>query len=137
MGEGAAPLLRVVDREAGAALGVATRAEHLVPFVREIMPQLDAAARTALLQPPPGLLELGQRRMLLEHLRPQLLVGQRRRLLSDHRHLGSWLQTTLVSYFYLLMALLAAAARAAGAWPATLLFKHLRQQLLVGQPSVF
>ena len=79
-GEGAAPLLRVVnttsnpDPAAGAPLAPCGREEHLVPFVREIVPAVDADARVALLQAPPGLLELGRRRALLEGLRPQLLV---------------------------------------------------------------
>jgi len=77
VGEGAAPLLRVVGAAAGDARGAAAREEHLVPFVREIVPQLDAGARTALLRPPPGLLELGRRRRLLAHLRPLLLVRRR------------------------------------------------------------
>ena len=79
-GEGAAPLLRVVnhnpeaDPVSGAALVPSAREEHLVPFVREIVPAVDADARVALLQAPPGLLELGRRQGLLESLRPQLLV---------------------------------------------------------------
>ena len=79
-GEGAAPLLRVVntttnpDPAAGAPLAPCAREEHLVPFVREIVPAVDADARVALLQAPPGLLELGRRCALLEGLRPQLLV---------------------------------------------------------------
>lgn len=80
-GEGAAPLLRVVNASPdhpasapGAPLAPRAREEHLVPFVREIVPAVDAGARVALLQAPPGLLELGSRRALLEGLRPQLLV---------------------------------------------------------------
>ena len=87
-GEGAAPLLRVVnttrspDPASGAPLAPLAREEHLVPFVREIVPAVDADARVALLQAPPGLLELGRRRALLEGLRPQLLV----RLPADAAH---------------------------------------------------
>ena len=79
-GEGAAPLLRVVNTTPdpgaapGAPLAPCVREEHLVPFVREIVPAVDADAQVALLQAPPGLLELGRRRALLEGLRPQLLV---------------------------------------------------------------
>ncbi|KAK9828088.1 hypothetical protein WJX81_002392 [Elliptochloris bilobata] len=78
-GEGAAPLLRVVnsdpnrDPASGVAAAPGAREEHLVPFVREIVPTLEPKGRIALLQPPPGLLELGRRRSLLERLRPQLL----------------------------------------------------------------
>jgi 16S rRNA processing protein RimM len=40
------------------AIGRPGGGEHLVPFVREIVPTVDPAARQVVVDPPPGLLDL-------------------------------------------------------------------------------
>jgi 16S rRNA processing protein RimM len=44
------------------ALGAPDGREHLVPFVREIVPTVEVAAGTVVVDPPPGLLDLGGQR---------------------------------------------------------------------------
>ena len=68
------PLLRVIDEKASREFGSETFEEHLIPLVDAIVPETNAAMRTLYITPPPGLLQLGRQRMLLNYLRHALLV---------------------------------------------------------------
>lgn len=67
---GAGKDLNRADSSSSAAAAVATSKEvHFIPYVRDIVPQVDRKAGVVYVSPPEGLLELGRRQMLLEHLR--------------------------------------------------------------------
>lgn len=64
------PLLKVVKPATGGGEGAeSAREEHLIPLVRSIVPRVDRQAARVYIDPPPGLLELGRRRLLLQRLR--------------------------------------------------------------------
>lgn len=66
---------RVVwPREVPAMYGEGAMEEHLIPLVRDIVPQIDPQQHYLVITPPQGLLHLGRQRMLLRYLEPQLQV---------------------------------------------------------------
>lgn len=46
--------------------------EHLIPFVHSIIPRIDTGSRVIYIDPPKGLLDLGNRKALLQHLEVHL-----------------------------------------------------------------
>ncbi|KAH7624399.1 hypothetical protein NADE_003751 [Nannochloris sp. 'desiccata'] len=46
--------------------------EHLIPLVRKIVPRIDPGTKRLLVDPPAGLLDLGKRRAVLQHLKIEL-----------------------------------------------------------------
>jgi len=46
--------------------------EHLIPLVRKIVPRIDPGTKRLLVDPPEGLLDLGKRRAVLQHLKVEL-----------------------------------------------------------------
>jgi hypothetical protein len=46
--------------------------EHLIPLVRSIVPRIDPGTKRLLVDPPGGLLDLGKRRAVLQHLKIEL-----------------------------------------------------------------
>lgn len=63
--------------------------EHLIPFVRSIVPRIDPGKKRLLVDPPRGLLDLGRRKALLQHLKGELIAfaksQQRDQLLQRER----------------------------------------------------
>ena len=48
--------------------------QHLIPWVPAIVQSIHARSRTVVINPPPGLLELGRQKQLLQRLKPQLMA---------------------------------------------------------------
>ena len=60
--------------------------EHLIPFVRSIVPRIDPGKRRLLVDPPSGLLDLGRRRALLQHLKGELLSFIREKSTENNKN---------------------------------------------------
>ena len=69
------PVLRI--KNARAQIGGISE-EYLVPFVDEIVRRVNTHARVLAIAPPPGLLELGRHRVLLENIKPELQARTQR-----------------------------------------------------------
>ena len=68
-------LLKVVNARpegAQARLGISER--HLIPYVPEIVQEIDQVANAAFIQPPKGLLNLGRQQLLLDIIEPRIMV---------------------------------------------------------------
>ena len=79
---GSCPVLRI-QAAAAAAHPTASPAslhdpepleQHLIPWVPAIVQSIHPPSRTVVINPPPGLLELGRRQQLLQKLKPQLMA---------------------------------------------------------------
>ena len=70
-------VLRVVNPHVPPRFGSGATETYLLPFVPDVLPQARPAECILLATPPSGLLRLGRRRLLIEYLRPRLMVSKR------------------------------------------------------------
>lgn len=69
------PFVSIVnDNPAGVPSFKGLQERHMIPYVPEIFKEIDLASRQIVINPPKGLLQLGRQQLLLEIIRPQILV---------------------------------------------------------------